>query len=80
MIRNSAQCWEVGESVKVGFLTLRVMAKVPTPGDFRPDAYILTNNDGTKRYRFTPHHGLEIISDAGAVPHGGQIRRRRAGF
>lgn len=58
MIRNSKQSWEVGESVKVGFLTLIVVAKVPTPGDFLPDAYVLTNKGATKFYRFVPHHGL----------------------
>lgn len=61
MIRKSSQIWEVGESVKVGFLTLRVTAKEPTPGDFLPDAYILTDRTGTKVYRFVPHNGLERI-------------------
>jgi hypothetical protein len=37
MVRNSKQVWEVGEMVKVGFLSLRVTAKEPTPGDFMPD-------------------------------------------
>ncbi len=55
------QVWEVGEMVKVGFLTLRITAKVPTPGDFAPDAYLLTNKDGTKNYRFTPHYGIERL-------------------
>jgi hypothetical protein len=59
MIRNSNQAWEVGETVKVGFLTLRVMAKEPTPGDYMPDAYILINKDGSRKYRFVPHNGLE---------------------
>ncbi|KAK6697379.1 hypothetical protein SNK04_014131 [Fusarium graminearum] len=57
VIRNSKQSWEVGESVKVGFLTLIVVAS-SHPGDFLPDAYVLTNKGATKFYRFVPHHGL----------------------
>lgn len=59
MIQNSQQAWEVGSIVKVGFLSLRVAAKCPTPGDGFPDAYALTNHDGTRFYRFTPHNGCE---------------------
>lgn len=59
MITNSKQVWEVGESVKVGFLNLIVCAKVATPGDFAPDAYVLTNKGGDKFYRFVPHNGLQ---------------------
>lgn len=61
MITKSAQTWEVGEMVKVGFLTLRVTAKEPTPGDYMPDAYILINKDGSRKYRFVPHNGLERL-------------------
>jgi hypothetical protein len=59
MINKSKQAWEVGETVKVGFMTLRVLAKVATPGDFKPDAYVLTNIKADKFYRFVPHNGLE---------------------
>jgi hypothetical protein len=59
MITRSAQLWEVGETVKVGFLSLRITAKEPTPGDYAPDAYHLTDRSGTKKYRFVPHKGLE---------------------
>jgi hypothetical protein len=62
MIRKSNQVWEVGEVVKVGFLSLRVTAKVPTPGDYMPDAYLLTDKTGAKSYRFVPHNGLERIN------------------
>ena len=58
MIRNSKQNWEVGESVKVGFLTLIVAAKIATPGDYLPDAYALTNKGASRFYRFVPHNGL----------------------
>lgn len=62
MITKSTQTWEVGETVKVGFLSLRITAKEPTPGDFMPDAYLLTDKTGTKKYRFVPHNGLERVA------------------
>lgn len=61
MIKNSKQVWEVGEMIKVGFLSLLVTGKEATPGDYRPDAYLLCNQAGTKRYRFVPHFGLELV-------------------
>lgn len=60
MIRNSKQAWEVGQTVKVGFLTgLTVIAKVPTPGDYAPDAYALEHVASGRFYRFVPHNGIE---------------------
>lgn len=61
MIRNSNQAWEPGQLVKVGFLQLVVVLAVPTPGDHKPDAYVLSSLDGSRKYRFVPHHGLERI-------------------
>lgn len=58
MIKNSKQIWEVGQAVKVGFMNLIVLAKVPTPGDYAPDAYALSAVGGGKFYRFVPHNGL----------------------
>jgi hypothetical protein len=58
MIRNSRQNWQVGETVKVGFLSLTVCAAIPTPGDSMPDRYALTNRGATAFYSFVPHHGL----------------------
>lgn len=61
MIKSSQQRWEVGQAVKVGFLAgLTVLAAVPTPGDFAPDAYVLTR--GTNYYSFVPHNGLNKIT------------------
>ncbi len=57
MIKNSKQNWEVGQTVKVGFLSLTVVAKIPTPGDYMPDAYALKNVKGDF-YRFVPHNGI----------------------
>jgi hypothetical protein len=62
MIKHTKQVWEVGETVKVGFLSLIVTAKEPTPGDYMPDAYHLVSRDGTKRYRFVPHNGIERVA------------------
>ena len=62
MVSNSKQNWAVGNTVKVGFLSLVVKAAIATPGDYLPDAYILTNVTGTKLYKFVPHNGLESIS------------------
>lgn len=45
------QDWSAGEAVKVGFLTLEVVAKVG------PD-YRLWNPTNGKKYTFTPHMGL----------------------
>lgn len=59
MVKRSNQCWQVGETVKVGFLTLRVLARVATPGNYLPDQYALTNADGSRFYRFIPHRGCE---------------------
>jgi len=71
MIRNSTQTWEPGETVKVGFLSLRVLAKQATPGDYMPDAYVLTNKDASNFYRFVPHNGLQggFRSMADALAH-----------
>jgi hypothetical protein len=51
------QDWTPGNTVKVGFLSLQVIAKIPTPGDWLPDAYALKNARGDF-YHFIPHNGL----------------------
>lgn len=56
MIKNSNQNWTPGATVKVGFLSLQVVALVPTPGDFAPDAYLLASKKSF--YSFVPHNGL----------------------
>jgi hypothetical protein len=58
MIRNSKQAWEIGQLVNVGFLkNLLVVEKVATPGDHRPDLYVLANAKGAV-YSFIPHNGI----------------------
>lgn len=67
MVRNSKQVWQVGETVKVGFMQLRVLAAVETPGNYLPDQYALTNADGSRFYRFVPHNGcarVESLAEA----------------
>ena len=60
MINRSKQNWAVGATVKVGFLSLTVIAVVATPGDFKPDAYVLSSK--TAFYEFVPHNGLNKIN------------------
>jgi len=61
MINNSKQSWEIGAVVKVGFIAgLIVLAKVPTPADYAPDAYVLAK--GINYYEFVPHKGISKIS------------------
>lgn len=60
MIVNTKQSWQPGQTVKVGFLSLRVVEAKPTPGDWAPDAYILESSKGV-RYEFVPHRGLSRI-------------------
>lgn len=57
MITRSKQDWTVGKIVKVGFLSLRVLA-VTAIKDGMPDIYSLESLDGSKQYEFIPHNGL----------------------
>ncbi len=50
------QNWNPGSMVKVGFLSLLVVEKIATPGNYLPDQYVMTN--GKTYYRFVPHNGL----------------------
>ena len=59
---KAKQDWSAGSTVKVGFLSLTVIAKVPTPGDFKPDAYVLASASKGTFYEFTPHFGLNKIT------------------
>lgn len=57
MITNSKQNWQVGQVVKVGFMSLKVTG-VRAVVDGMPDIYSLTSLDGKKQYEFVPHNGL----------------------
>jgi hypothetical protein len=37
---------------------LEVIKKIPTPGDFKPDAYALWHPKTNRFYRFVPHRGI----------------------
>jgi hypothetical protein len=52
--------WKVGETVKVGFMKLRVTG-MRAVKDYLPDIYELESLDGTKKYEFIPHNGLHRI-------------------
>ena len=60
MIKNTKQNWEIGQTVKVGFMILTVREVQLTPGDYMPDAYILQSAKGVD-YRFVPHNGLTRV-------------------
>lgn len=67
MITRTRQNWTVGSTVRVGFLRLRVLASIATPGNYRPDEYALESLDGRSWYRFTPHHGIVRVDDRAAA-------------
>ncbi len=60
MITRSKQNWENGQTVKVGFLTLRVVSAQAIK-DGLPDIYTLESLDKAKQYEFIPHNGLRRI-------------------
>jgi hypothetical protein len=57
MITKTKQNWSVGETVKVGFLSLKVTGTRAVK-DGLPDIYDLVSLDGEKTYEFIPHNGL----------------------
>jgi hypothetical protein len=61
MISRTVQNWSPGSIVRVGFMRLRVLCCIATPGDYRPDAYALESIDRRSFYRFTPHHGITRV-------------------
>lgn len=55
-MENTRNNWQVGATVRVGFLNgLHVHEKVASPGNFRPDGFILSR--GEQVYAFVPHNG-----------------------
>ena len=57
--RTAKQSFEIGETVKIGFVTgLEVIKKVATPGDGHPDFYVLWQPLKNRFYAFQPHYGL----------------------
>ena len=62
MITKTKQQWIAGQTVKVGFMSLRVVSSRATPGDYLPDAYLLESKG--KFYEFVPHNGLTRLDAA----------------
>ena len=68
--RHFQQSWTIGQIVKVGFVYgLKVLARIPTPGDDAPDAYALRSGDG-RFYRFVPYNGLTRFDTLAAAMEG----------
>ena len=69
--KSAKQTWQQGDVVTIGFVRgLEVVAKIPTPGDFAPDAYALWQPATDRFYRFVPHNGLsrcESLAEAMAA-------------
>ena len=59
MINRTKQDWSIGNWVKVGFMTLKVIG-ARAEFDGLPDIYELENEVG-KKYEFIPHNGLYVI-------------------
>lgn len=57
MIKNTKQDWQIGNTVKVGFLSLRIKA-IRAEYDYLPDIYEMESLDGKRQYEFVPHNGL----------------------
>ena len=60
VVKNSKQNWNIGSTVKIGFLELRIIC-VKSIVDGLPDNYELENLKGDKLYEFTPYNGLVKI-------------------
>jgi hypothetical protein len=59
---RAKQRWEVGQVVNVGFVKgLVVKARVATPGDGRPDVWVLWQPSTNRFYQFQPHLGLTRV-------------------
>lgn len=66
------QTWAVGATVRVGFINgLHVHERVTSPGNYRPDGYILSR--GEQLYTFVPHDGG--IQKAQSFDHAREIIR-----
>lgn len=57
--RPAQQLWAVGETVKVGFLSLRITGRTG-------HGWRLVNRDGARHYEFDPHRGLFAV-ESGAT-------------
>lgn len=57
----SKQKFIIGEKVKIGFMTLKVIRQATErENKYRPFAWILENDKGVL-YQFTPYYGIERL-------------------
>lgn len=62
---SAKQAWQIGQIVNVGFVRdLVVEEKIATPGDYRPDFYVLWQPAKNRWYAFQPHFGLSRCDSA----------------
>jgi hypothetical protein len=61
MITHTQQDWSIGNTVKVGFLWLKITGIRPEK-DFMPDIYDMEDDNGRK-YEFIPHNGLIRVEE-----------------
>jgi len=55
--------WDIGQTVRVGFLTLEVIAgPIATPGNYAADEFGLCSKDRSKFYRFVRKRGKGCTS------------------
>lgn len=58
--RIAKQAWNENDVVSVGFIKgLVVKSKIATPGDHRPDFYVLWQPATNRWYSFQPNYGLQ---------------------
>jgi hypothetical protein len=55
--------WEPGDQVAIGYMQLIVGRRIPTPGDGKPDKWLVHSLDGTRDYHFQPYSGLKMVAD-----------------
>jgi hypothetical protein len=74
-MKNQRENWTVGEIVRVGFLSLRIIGnKIATPGNYAADEWPMESLNGKGFYRFIPHRGLyKMGSRAEALSAGATI-------
>lgn len=60
--------WVPGDEVSIGYMTLVVGRRIPTPGDGKPDIWLVHSLDGTRDYHFQPYSGLKLIADRRPKP------------
>jgi len=63
------QNWNLGEVVKVGFLSLIVLEREKNVDRYKPNAYLLRNIAGDKFYEFVPHNGLSRLANEAEFNH-----------